>query len=300
MKEVIRPMTQGLRSLDSGIFSPLDRYFTTAVPYWEKKLIRKTVETLTDSFAYPIYVHGIENLDITQMLIANGGKLVMVSNHLSYVDPTVLMAALKIAGYGEIAKNTIPIEGLKLRKNPIRKFLATSHETILVVPPSIIEDANDEEKRKYLLINMRAFINAKRTLQEGHHILGYPETTRSRTQQLINGWRQMAGYLTLVENTFVLPIGISRTEKILPVGAKLPEGNWVDVSFASPIRVADIEDLYPHIPKDPNISKEERKQLEEKRQQMIVDYLMYRIADCLPEKYRGVYSDREIYAKQAA
>ena len=260
----------------------LERYCIAPVSRWKERLPRIIVEGLTDIFAYPIYVKGIENLDATQELIREGKKIEIWSNHLSYVDPLVIMAGLKKAGHRGIAENTVPIEGLKLRMNPVRKFFASGFETIRVVPPSI-EPKNEEENK----MNIKSLKETMATLKRGINILIFPEATRSKTQQLEKGTSGVAHYLNPYHNDeyvppediFVLPIGVWGTEKILPVGAVLPDGNAANVSFGEPRPVSEA------LERSANISNRET------RRQILVDYFMLLIAYLLPEEYRGVYAN---------
>jgi len=254
----------------------LERYCIAPVSRWKQRLPRIIVEGLTDVFAYPIYVYGIENLDTTQKLTMEGKKIVMFSNHLSWADPPVTMAALKRNGFAEMAEMITTIAGVKLHTDPVRNFLGAPYDVIPIWSP-FTEPKNQEEKEIRLQMHKKALRKAEETLKIGRHLLAYPEATRSRTQKLTIGQPGITHYLTLVENTFVLPIGIYGTEKILPVGTWLPNGNKASVTFGEPIEVASVEKMFEHIK-----NREERRRL-------IVDYFMYRIANCLPKNSQGVY-----------
>jgi len=244
----------------------------------KERLPRTIVGGLIDIFAYPIYVEGTENLDTTKNLIMERKKIVMLSNHLSWADPPVTMAALKRNGFAEMAEMITTIAGVKLRTDIVRNFLGAAYDVIPIWSP-FTEPKNQEEKEMRLQMYKDALRDAKQDLESGRILLAYPEATRSRTQKLAIGQPGITHYLTLVKNTFVLSIGIYGTEKILPVGALLPDVNKASVAFGEPIEVADVVKMFEHI-----------KNREEKRQ-MIVNYFMYRIADCLPQKYRGVYAN---------
>lgn len=256
----------------------------------QKKRILRTIERLVDHFAYPIYVKGIENLNTTQNLIMERKKIVMLSNHLSWADPPVTMVALKRNGFEEMAQMTTIIAGIKLQTDPVRNILGAAYDVIPVWSP-FTEPKNQEEKEIRLEMHEKALIKVEQVLEAGHLLLTYPEATRSRTQELAVGRPEITHYLARklakVENTFVLPIGIYGTEKILPVGALLPDVNSATVVFGEPIEVAMVVKMFEYSPR-------------KTRRQLIINYFMYRIAECLPEKYRGVYSEQEIYAKQAA
>ncbi|MEK7534711.1 MAG: lysophospholipid acyltransferase family protein [Patescibacteria group bacterium] len=258
----------------------LERYFGLTMPDWKKRLPRTIIERLVDYFAYPLYVKGIENLDATQNLIMERKKIVMLSNHLSWADPPVTMAALKRNGFEEMAEMTTIIAGIKLHTDPVRNLLGAAYDVIPIWSP-FTEPKNQEEKEIRFEMHKKALIKTEQTLETGRPLLTYPEATRSRTQELVVGRPEITHYLardlTKVENTFVVPTGIYGTEKILPVGALLPDVNSATVVFGEPIEVAMVVKMFKYSPR-------------ETRRQLIMNYFMYRIADCLPEKYHGVYA----------
>ncbi len=265
----------------------LERYLNPVLN-WGKQLQKitasRTVEVLTDTFAYPIYIEGIENLDATQNLRMEGNKILIFSNHLSWADPLVTMEVIRRNGFEEMAEMTTIIAGVKLQTQIARKFLGQAYDLIPIWSP-FTEPKNQEEKDMRFQMYKDALRDGKQKLESGRLVLTYPETTRSRTQQLTIGQPGMTHYLNLVENTFVLPIGIYGTEKILPVGASLPDFHEANVIFGEPIEADEVVKMYKHIQ-----NRQERKQL-------IMDYFMYRIAECLPESYHGVYAKE--YAKAA-
>lgn len=273
-----------------SFFTPLEKYCLTPMSSWQKRVPRITVENLVDYFAYPLYVKGIENLYVIQNLIMERKKIVMLSNHLSWADPPVTIVALKRNGFEEMAEMATIIAGIKLYKDPVRNFLGAAYDVIPVWSP-FTEPKNQQEKEIRLEMHEKALVKAEHALEAGRLLLTYPEATRSKTQELAVGRPEITHYLgrklTKVENTFVLPIGIYGTERVLSVGALLPDVNSATVVFGEPIEVAKVVEMFEHSPS-------------KTRRQLIMDYFMYRIADCLPDKYRGVYSVPEIYAKQAA
>jgi 1-acyl-sn-glycerol-3-phosphate acyltransferase len=276
MKEAFSPIRERGVAYLQGAFSLVEKYSVNPILDRQKaKLSKSLTERLTKHFANPLNVEGIENVRQTQELNARGKKIITISNHLSYADFPVTMAALKENGLDAIAENTIPIEGLRLGKDPMRRFLANGYKRIIIWPRSL-EPKNEEERKKQFRMNFNGLKEARSKIENGYPLI-YPEGSRSRTQALERGIPESLHFITLAD--FVLPIGICGTEKILPVGAKLPKKHQATVTFGLPISVNEAKRQYEHIAD------------KESRRQMIVDYLMYRIADCLPPKYRGVYAN---------
>jgi 1-acyl-sn-glycerol-3-phosphate acyltransferase len=65
----------------------------------------------------------------------------------------------------------------------------------------------------------------------------YPEGTRSRDGRLYRG-RTGVAHLALTAGVPVVPAGITGTEKLQPVGARLPRVVPISVEFGAPIEVA--------------------------------------------------------------
>jgi 1-acyl-sn-glycerol-3-phosphate acyltransferase len=65
----------------------------------------------------------------------------------------------------------------------------------------------------------------------------YPEGTRSRDGRLYRG-RTGVAHLALTAGAPVVPVGLTGTEKLQPVGARLPKIVRVTVTFGTPIQVA--------------------------------------------------------------
>ncbi|GAA4692917.1 lysophospholipid acyltransferase family protein [Nocardioides conyzicola] len=72
----------------------------------------------------------------------------------------------------------------------------------------------------------------------------YPEGTRSRDGRLYRG-RTGVAHLALTAGVPVVPVGITGTEKLQPVGARFPKVVPVTVAFGKPIEVAGRYDGVP-------------------------------------------------------
>lgn len=81
-------------------------------------------------------------------------------------------------------------------------------------------------------------------LQEGGAFGIYPEGTRSRDGRLYRG-RTGVAWLALQARCPVVPVALSGTQDIMPVGSRLPRRAKVRVEFGAPIEVADRFDGIP-------------------------------------------------------
>lgn len=185
------------------------------------------------------------------------GPKIFICNHLSNSDGLILSTILK--------KDFDPyfIAGAKLSDDPITKIGTEIVKNIKVKPNTADKEA------------ITAMV---KTLKNGENIMIFPEGTRSRTGEMIEGKK---GILLLARLTkaSIIPIGITGTEKLLPIDDSDDMGKetWhhakVNVKFGEPVVLTKRE-------------KDEEKHDYEDR---CLTTIMKSIANLLPENYRGVY-----------
>jgi 1-acyl-sn-glycerol-3-phosphate acyltransferase len=180
------------------------------------------------------------------------GPLIVVSNHLSWLDIPLLGVA-------------IPRKISFMAKKEY--FHSPVHAFIIRVMGSFTVD-----RRK---VDRSAFDLAAKALQDGRALGIFPEGTRSRTLQLQKGKLGVA-FIALRSNAVILPVGISGTEKIRHKyqgsDKKLFYRPRVTVNIGQPFRLPPVN------------GKPSRADLVTS-----TDTVMKHIADLLPEDYRGVY-----------
>lgn len=252
----------------------------------KEPLIHWGVEQVTNYFIPEIHVSGFENLYKGRYLIANGCGIVFADNHLSNADGPIVDQTLRRNDFADIADKLIYIKGKKLDDNPLAAFLTNALPTIPVWPVSLVPQT-EEEERKARKMNLASFEIAKRALREGYHLCLFPEGTRSRDQTLGLPVVQAVGYLNLVKNTFVIPVGIARSETILPIGATLPTRGSVYVNIGRPINISLLQEaIKDRLVKDEEIRSNPRFIKEETRRKTMI-YIMKNIAELIPPMYRG-------------
>jgi len=103
----------------------------------------------------------------------------------------------------------------------------------------------------------------------------YPEGTRSRDGRLYRG-RTGVAHLALTAGVPVVPVGITGTERLQPVDARLPRVVPVSISFGEPIQVVGRYDGVP-------LGKARRE---------ITDEIMRAIQALTGQEEAGIYNDR--------
>ena len=116
---------------------------------------------------------------------------------------------------------------------------------------------------------------ALEVLRRGEAFGLYPEGTRSRDGRLYRG-RTGVAHLALTAGVPIVPVGITGTEKLQPVGSTLPRIVPITVRFGAPIEVAGRYDGVP-------LGKARR---------LVTDEVMTAIQALSGQEEAGVYNDR--------
>ena len=117
---------------------------------------------------------------------------------------------------------------------------------------------------------------ALQVLKEGNAFAIYPEGTRSEDGRLYRGHTGV-GWLALNAQASVVPVAVKGTEKIMPVGARipLPRLRRPGVKFGKPIDYTAFADLPPA-----------------KARRAMTDEIMREIQKLSGQEYAGVYNER--------
>lgn len=226
---------------------------TRLIGHLPKGLIRflskRILEGYVDKYAN-IKVENPINLQNTK------GPVIYVCNHLSNSDALILNRVLK-------NKNVTFAAGVKLNDNSL-----TSLGISIVKTTPIKPNAADKEGIKKIID----------IIKEGGSILIFPEGTRSRTGNLIPAKKGIVLIAKLCKVPIV-PIGLTGTEKLLPINE---EGKMELEKFYH-------ADVQVNIGKMFNLPTKNQGETGKEYDERAIDYLMRRIAELLPEEYRGEY-----------
>ncbi|MCP3803802.1 1-acyl-sn-glycerol-3-phosphate acyltransferase [Allokutzneria sp. A3M-2-11 16] len=156
-------------------------------------------------------VLGTENVPST-------GPLVIAANHLSFVDSVViaLVAPRRVVFLAKAEYFT----GKGLRGRLVRRLF----RALGAVP---VERGTYHSARASLE-------TSRRIIAEGNAFAIYPEGTRSLDGRLYRG-RAGVAWLALSTGAPVVPVGLRGTERLQPVGARLPRPHRVTVHFGQPL-----------------------------------------------------------------
>ncbi len=210
---------------------------------------KKVVDKYLKKYAN-INIEGNENL--------KGIKIptIFICNHLSNSDGIVLDKALKEVDPTFVA-------GVKLSDNAV-----TSIGMHVIKSTNIKPNTADQDGLKKVI----------RLAKQGESLLIFPEGTRSRVGSLIEARK---GILLIARMTGapIVPVGLYGTEKLLPIN----KGG--DMS-AETFHYADV---HINIGKQFVLPKRAIEQDKKEYEDYAIKYIMKKIAELIPENYRGVY-----------
>lgn len=212
-------------------------------------IAKKVVDTYLKKYAN-IIIEGSENLKGIKT------PTIFICNHLSNSDGLVLDKALK-----EIDPTFVA--GVKLSNNTV-----TSIGVNVIKTTNIKPNTADKEGLKKII----------KLVKQGESLLIFPEGTRSRVGSLIEAKK---GILLIARMTGapIVPIGLYGTEKLIAINK---EGDMSAEIF-------NYADVHINIGKQFKIPKRAKEQDKKEYDYFSIKYIMKKIAELLPENYRGVY-----------
>lgn len=179
-------------------------------------LTRKVLGSVARLIYRPV-IEGRENIPRT-------GPLVLASNHLSFVDSIVipLVAPRRVVFLAKAEYFT---------GHGIRGALTRSFFTAVGAVPIQRGTAGAAQE---------ALDSALEILNDGLAFGIYPEGTRSRDGRLYRG-RTGVAWLALTAGCPVVPVALSGTQDIQPVGSRIPRIRKITVRFGKPLDFSHLQ-----------------------------------------------------------
>ena len=184
-------------------------------------LVTRTVLAPVARLIYRPVIEGREHIPRT-------GPVLLASNHLSFSDSFVipLVAPRRVVF---LAKSEY-FTGKGLRGLWVRwLFTATGAVPVRRGTHGAAQEALD---------------SAMEILNDGHAFVIYPEGTRSLDGRLYRG-RTGVAWLALTAGCPVVPVSLSGTQDIQPVGSRLPRIRKITVRFGEPLDFSHLQGAKP-------------------------------------------------------
>ena len=212
-------------------------------------------------------VSGTEHLDVVDR-----APLLIFMNHLSYADANVFQMLVHREGYRSVAQRLTALAGPKIFSSPQRRFSSLCFGTIKV--PQSADVSSDEAvltAREVAQAARQAIDVAVHRLAAGDALVLFAEGTRSRTAQMQRSLPAVARYIEAAPHAWVLPVAITGTEALFPVGDSTVRPTTVTLHIGTPMSAHSLMTACSGY------------------RQAMVDLIGLRIAELLPTAYRGVY-----------
>lgn len=247
------------------------------------------VEGMSCLFSRGLAVSGVENLKAVRENLNKGKSVLILANHLSHADHPTLGRALRQNGFADLANRLIFVAGMRFKDEFLAKVFNNAYARILVSTPTSAPQT-EEENRESQMVNLKGFFEASRLLNKGSLLVIYPEGTRSRERKLLKAIPTVARYLENQNVGIILPVGIQGTGDLLPVGKKIMRFRQTKISFGKPISPASlIDSVLRGLTTEKRSNYKRDKKIRDEINEKIMDFVMKKISELLPEEQRGVY-----------
>jgi 1-acyl-sn-glycerol-3-phosphate acyltransferase len=194
-------------------------------------------------------------------------------NHLSFSDANVLECLLVFSGFEAVADRLTVLVGPKVFTDSYRRLMSLCFGSIKT--PQSSSRATGEA-----VMSKRAIAAAAASTLEhfearrgaGDNLLIFVEGSRSRTQAMQPALPAVSRYIESPD-VVLLPVGISGSERLVPIGEERVRATRVVARVGAPIHTALLW------------------QRTHAKRRLLMDVVGLKIAALLPPEYRGVYAD---------
>jgi 1-acyl-sn-glycerol-3-phosphate acyltransferase len=234
-------------------------------------LARRIHHVLADKILQP----GSTLLGMDHVKAVADDPVVIFSNHLSYSDANCVEVLLHRADSAMAGRPTA-VAGPKVYSSLKRRFSSLCFGTIKTPQSSALSSEDAVMSPREVARAARQSIDvAHERLRAGDALLVFAEGTRSRTYGLQPLLAGATRYLDATD-VWILPVGITGTEALFPVGGETLHSVQTVARFASPIKAHVLRER----------AGDDRR--------LIMDTIGVAIAALLPPDFKGAYGNGQV------
>lgn len=214
--------------------------------------------------------------DGPRLEVCRSQRVILLANHLSYVDVNVFDCLCAQHGYADVVDRLATVVGPKVYTQPIRRLASLCFGTINTAQSSSL--ASEEavmSPREVARIVRTTLEVARQHVEHGDHLMIFPEGSRTRTGGMERFLAAVARYLA-IPGAYVLPWAHTGCERLVPLAEDHVYPAAVRARIGAPIA---LERLLACCGDD---------------RALTMDVLGFAVADLLPERYRGVYASPDV------
>ena len=267
-----RALNQAIDQAGADAMAQLTAQLATTGADWDyypsnplaRRIHRVLADQLLDSRSTLV---GLDNVDR-----AAHKRVVIFANHLSYSDANLIEVLLQRVGAMALADRLTVVAGPKVYSSLQRRFSSLCFGTIRT-PQSSARSSEDAvmNPREVARAARRSIEIANERLRVGDALLVFAEGSRSRTRGMQQMLAAVSRYLD-EPDTWVLPMGITGTEELFPIGEDTIHPVPIVVRVGAPMPADALRETI-----DGN-------------RQLMMDHVGRAIAALLPPDYRGTYA----------
>jgi len=232
---LLNRLQEALCSADEdALCQMVDRYIAVGEEYRyyaADPVARTAARLFLDAMMLDVEVVGLEH---ATAFFGAGGRRIAVCNHLSYADTQAKDLAFTRLGFESSANVMAVVAGPKVYSQSFRRLAALGLNTIKTVQ-SVRLSHNDAglSAADVGRIAIGTVHQLRALMDDGHVGLLYPEGTRSRDGRLSSFFRAASRYL---EGALVLPVSLSGTDQLFPIGEAGLQPAVVRLAFGEPFQ----------------------------------------------------------------